>query len=291
MIDKMLPDIDAWIAFFGQADLPVLRHSVNELARLGQDADNTNGRVLAGAILQDPLLTLRVLAYIEKHRRQRQSTDITTIDRAIMMIGITPFFRDFQNLPVVEDRLKPHPQALLGLLKTVARARRSAHWAHDWAMQRRDMDVDEIMLATLLHDVAELMIWIFAPTLALQFRNAQIAQPNQRSAILQEEIYGVPLYQLKLALTEAWRLPSLLALLLDDRQAENPRVRNVKLAVDLARHTANGWTDPALPDDFKGIRDLLRINQEMLVRRLDVDEATAQRLLAMPEPGPDEAMI
>jgi HD-like signal output (HDOD) protein len=291
MIDKMLPDIDAWIAFFGQADLPVLRHSVNELARLGQDADNTNGRVLAGAILQDPLLTLRVLAYIEKHRRQRQSTDITTIDRAIMMIGITPFFRDFQNLPVVEDRLKPHPQALLGLLKTVARARRSAHWAHDWAMQRRDMDVDEIMLATLLHDVAELMIWIFAPTLALQFRNAQIAQPNQRSAILQEEIYGVPLYQLKLALTEAWRLPSLLALLLDDRQAENPRVRNVKLAVDLARHTANGWTDPALPDDFKGIRDLLRINQETLVRRLDVDEATAQRLLAMPEPGPDEAMI
>jgi HD-like signal output (HDOD) protein len=269
----------------------VLRHSVNELARLGQDADNTNGRVLAGAILQDPLLTLRVLAYIEKHRRQRQSTDITTIDRAIMMIGITPFFRDFQNLPVVEDRLKPHPQALLGLLKTVARARRSAHWAHDWAMQRRDMDVDEIMLATLLHDVAELMIWIFAPTLALQFRNAQIAQPNQRSAILQEEIYGVPLYQLKLALTEAWRLPSLLALLLDDRQAENPRVRNVKLAVDLARHTANGWTDPALPDDFKGIRDLLRINQETLVRRLDVDEATAQRLLAMPEPGPDEAMI
>jgi HD-like signal output (HDOD) protein len=291
MIDQPLPDMDAWISFFGQADVPVLRHSVNELARLGQDADNTNGRVLAGAILQDPLLTLRVLAYIEKHRRQRQSTDITTIDRAIMMIGITPFFRDFQNLPVVEDRLKPHPQALLGLLKTVARARRSAHWAHDWAMQRRDMDVDEIMLATLLHDVAELMIWIFAPTLALQFRNAQIAQPNQRSAILQEEIYGVPLYQLKLALTEAWRLPSLLALLLDDRQAENPRVRNVKLAVDLARHTANGWTDPALPDDFKGIRDLLRINQETLVRRLDVDEATAQRLLAMPEPGPDEAMI
>jgi HD-like signal output (HDOD) protein len=291
MIDKKLPDIDAWIAFFGQADLPVLRHSVNELARLGQDADNTNGRVLAGVILQDPLLTLRVLAYIEKHRRQRQSTDITTIDRAIMMIGITPFFRDFQNLPVVEDRLKPHPQALLGLLKTVARARRAAHWARDWSVQRRDMDVDEITLATLLHDVAELMIWIFAPTLALQFRNAQIAQPHQRSAILQEEVYGIPLYQLKLALTEAWRLPSLLAQLLDDRQAENPRVRNVKLAVDLARHTAKGWTDPALPDDFKGIRDLLRINQESLVRRLDVDEATAQKLLAMSEPGPDEAMI
>ena len=128
-------------------------------------------------------------------------------------------------------------------------------------------------------------MWLFAPKLALQVRNAQLAQPNERSATLQEEIYGVPLYRLKLALTEAWRLPELLAQLLDHRQAENPRVRNVKLAVDLARHSADGWNDPALPDDFAAIRDLLRVDQETLVRRLDVDESTAQNLLAMAAAG------
>lgn len=281
MIEQPLPDSDAWIAFFAQADLPVLRYSVNELTRLRENADHTNGRVLAGAILHDPLLTLRVLAYIETHRRQRQTTDITTIDRAIMMIGIMPFFRDFQNLPVVEDQLKEHPQAMVGLFKAITRARQAAHWAHDWAMLRRDVDVDEITLATLLHDIAELMMWLLAPKLALQVRNAQLAQPHQRSAVLQKEIYGVPLYQLKLALTQAWRLPALLAQLVDHRQVENPRVRNVKLAIDLARHSANGWNDSALPDDFKGIRDLLHVNQETLVRRLDVDDATAQGLLAM----------
>ena len=73
--------------------------------------------------------------------------------------------------------------------------------------------------------------------------------------------------------------------MLDHRQAENPRVRNVKLAVDLARHSADGWNDPALPDDFTGIRDLLRVDQETLVRRLDVDESTAQNLLAMAAAG------
>lgn len=285
MIDHPLPDTDAWIAFFARTDLPILRHSINELERLSETADNTNARVLAGVILHDPLLTLRVLAYIEEHRRKRQTTDITTIDRALMMIGITPFFRDFQNLPVAEEQLKEYPSALLGLLKAITRARRASHWARDWAILRRDVDVDEITLATLLHDVAELLMWLFAPKLALQVRNAQLAQPQQRSAILQEEIYGVPLFQLKLALTEAWRLPALLAQLLDHRHAENPRVRNVKLAVDLARHSADGWSDPALPDDFKGIRDLLHINQEALVRRLDVDEATAERLLALATPG------
>lgn len=285
MIDKPLPNCDSWIAVLSQAELPVLRHSVHELERLSENADNTNARVLAGAILHDPLLTLRVLGYIEANRRQRQTTDITTIDRAIMMIGITPFFRDFQNLPVVEEQLKDYPQALLGLLKAMTRARRAAHWAHDWAILRRDVDVDEVTLATLLHDVAELLMWLFAPQLALRVRDAQLALPNQRSAVLQEEIYGVPLHRLKLALVEAWRLPALLIQLLDHQHTDNPRVQNVKLAIDLARHSAKGWNDPALPDDFKGIRGLLHINQETLVRSMNVDEATAQVLLALAEPA------
>ncbi|MCF8177413.1 MAG: HDOD domain-containing protein [Sulfuritalea sp.] len=288
MIEQPIPDSDVWIKHFAQADLPVLRHSINELERLRGKADSVNGRVLAGVVQHDPLLTLRVLAYIAEHRPQKQTTDITTIDRAIMMIGITPFFRDFQNLPIVENQLKAHPQAMLGLLKTIARARRAAHWAHDWSVLRRDADVDEITLATLLHDVAEIMMWLFAPKLALQVRDAQLAQPNMRSAVLQEEIYGVQLSQLRLALVDAWRLPALLVQLLDDKSGENPRVRNVNLAVDLARHSANGWADPAIGDDLKGIRDLLHINQETLVKRLGVDDATLQSLIALEDPAQDK---
>jgi HD-like signal output (HDOD) protein len=282
--ERPLPDVESWLAVFAQSDLPVLRHSVAEIERLRANEENTNGRVLAGVILHDPLLSLRVLAYIEEHRRKRQTTDITTIDRAIMMIGIVPFFRTFTDLPVAETRLAEYPQALLGLLKAIGRARRAAHWAREWAILRRDMDVDEITLATLLHDVAEMMMWLYAPKMALQFRDLQVSQPNRRSAHIQEEVYGIPLNTLKLALSEAWRLPALVVQLLDDRQAENPRVRNVKLAVDLARHAAKGWKDPALPDDFKAIRDLLRVNQDALLRHLNVSDEEAKLILAMDPP-------
>ena len=283
--ERPLPDVAAWLAVFAQSDLPVLRHSVAEIERLRANEENTNGRVLAGVILHDPLLSLRVLAYIEEHRRKRQTTDITTIDRAIMMIGIVPFFRTFTDLPVAESRLAEYPQALLGLLKAIGRARRAAHWAREWAILRRDMDVDEITLATLLHDVAEMMMWLHAPKMALQFRDLQVSHPNRRSALIQEEVYGIPLNPLKLALAEAWRLPALVVQLLDDRQAENPRVRNVKLAVDLARHAAKGWKDPALPDDFKGIRDFLHVNQDSLLRHLNVSDEEAQIILAMDMPS------
>lgn len=285
MIEQHLSDSTAWVDFFSTADLPVLRHSVDELERLRATADATNGRILAEVVMHDPLLTLRVLAYLELHRTQRQTVDIATVDRAIMMIGITPFFRDFQHLPVVEDQLKAHPQALLGLLKAINRARQAAHWARHWAILRRDVDVEEITLAAFLHDLAELLMWLFAPTLALKISAAQRARPHERSAIIQAEIYGVPLYQLKLALAEAWHLPALLIQLMDHRHTENPRVRNVKLAVDLARHSAKGWSDAALPDDFAAIRGLLNINQETLVRHLGVNSATAQALLAMNKPA------
>ena len=290
MIEQPFADLDAWVAYFREANLPVLRHTVQEMERMRANAENVNGRVLSGTILRDPMMTLRVLAYIEANRRARQTTDITTIERAIMMIGIGPFFRDFHDLPQIEEQLRPHPQVLLGLLKVVHRARRAAQWARDWAVIRHDLDVDEITLAALLHDMAELLMWCFAPKIAIQVRDAQNTHRNQRSAIIQTEIYGIPLYQLKMALAETWHLPQLLTQLMDNQHAENPRVRNVKLAVDLARHSANSWNDPALPDDFKGIRELLRIDQPALVRRLGVDEATSAMLLAAHQAAQAEAV-
>lgn len=280
MIEQPLSSLEAWVAYFSQATIPVLRHTAQELESLQGNAEKVNGRVLAGVILHDPLMTLRVLAYIEERRRERQTTDITTIERALMMIGMNPFFRDFQELPQVEDLLKDHPRALLGLLKTINRARRSAHWARDWAILRHDLDVDEITVATLLYDIAEILMWVFAPRLAHKVQEVQQANKQRRSASIQQEIYGVPLFELKSALIKAWHLPELLSALVESRNDTNPRVRNVKLAVDLARHSANGWDDAALPDDYRGIRDLLHISQPTLIRRLGLDDQkTASMLL------------
>jgi HD-like signal output (HDOD) protein len=285
MIAQPLPDLDSWVSFFSEAQLPVLRHTVHELDQLRENAENVNARILAGIILRDPLMTLRVLGYIESHRRKRQTTDINTIERALMMIGITPFFRDFDDLPLVEDQLKPHPKALLGLLKVITRSRKAAHWAREWAVLRHDLDVDEITVAALLHDFPEILMWCFAPTLAIQVRETQLSDRSLRSVNVQTEVYGIALYQLKAELVKTWHLPSLLSMLMSDENAENPRVRNVKFAVDLARHSANGWDDAALPDDFHAIEDLIHIGHDHLLQKLGLDpEQIAQTVPDQPQP-------
>jgi HD-like signal output (HDOD) protein len=280
MVDAPYAGLDSWVAYYSQAQMPVLRHTVIELEKLRGNAEFVNGRVLSSVILQDPLMTLRVLGYIESHRRKSQNADITTIERALMMIGIEPFFREFQNLPLVEDTLKPYPKALLGLLKVIARARHASHWARDWAIIRHDLDVDEITVATLLYDVAEILMWCFAPKLALQVRDMQVADRTLRSVTAQQTVYNITLPELQTELTRIWHLPDLLATLMDRKNAENQRVRNVTLAVDLARHSANGWDDAALPDDYSAIEDLLHISHDALMQKLGLDT------LAVPTANP-----
>lgn len=278
MLEQPLPDLAAWVNYLSLADMPVLRHTAREFARLRENEDRVSGRQVASVILQDPLMTLRVLAYIEAHRRRSQNADITTIDRAVMMIGITPFFRRYEVLPLLEDTLEAHPQAILGLLRVITRARNASLLARDWAVLRHDLDLEEVTVAALLHDSAEILLWCFAPTMMMRVRGMQAQNRSLRSAATQQAVLGICAQDLQLALARAWRLPELLLRLMDEAHATHPRVRNVVCAANLARHLANGWDDAAIPGDLAAASDLLGIGRESLVERIG-------RVIGMPPPA------
>ena len=64
---------------------------------------------------------------------------------------------------------------------------------------------------------------------------------------------------------------------MDDANAHLPRVQNVRLAVNLARHSTTDWGDAALPDDFAAIEKLLHISRETLLSRLNLTEEFAEK--------------
>ncbi|MHB8787976.1 MAG: HDOD domain-containing protein [Thauera sp.] len=286
LLEHPLPSVQAYVEAFSNADLPVLRHTVRAFAALRESGENVGARHLTGIVLADPLMTMRLLTHLERHRRQSQNHDITTIERAVMMMGVEPFFAAFSDLPTVEDALGAQPRALIGVLKVIARARRAADYARDFAVIRRDLDVQEIVVATLLHEATEIMCWIHAPMLTLQISENQQQHRGLRSAAAQRAVFGVSAAELQLALIRAWHLPELLVSLLDDRQQDNPRVRTIQLAADFARHLGNGWGDAALPDDIAALEALLHLAREPLLHRLGVPEEMRARFLpAAPPPA------
>ena len=274
MIEQALVNIEAWVTLFSESSLPILRHTRRQLDEMFANIDNVSARELAQVVLQDPIMSVRVLAYIQPMGGKRLQHEITTIAGAIMMSGIEPFFNRFNNLPTIENALKDSaPQAWLGVMQVIRRAQRAAEYAYDWAVWRHDINAEEVRLAALLHDLAEILIWCFAPKLALQALAMRKEHPTMRSAAIQTQILGFPLLDLQQALCHAWHLPDLLKDLMDDEHAQAARSRNVTLAVRLARHSAQGWTDPALPDDYKEIGELLHLLPEAVMQRLGVPVA------------------
>ncbi|WP_341678297.1 HDOD domain-containing protein [Niveibacterium sp. SC-1] len=275
MLSKPFTELSSYVSYFRNIDIPVLRRTERVLAELRRDEDIVSARQIAAAVLDDPLMALRLLAYLQRNRGRNQNHDITTIDRAIMMIGLTPFFRQFGILPTAEEHLAKHPKALIGLLKVINRAKRASVFARDFALLRHDIDVDEVTVAALLHEVAEILCWSFAPELIQQTQALQQANPGMRSALAQKATLGVAIADLQVALVREYQLPELLIALMDPANAENPRVRTVVLACDLARHSALGWTDEALPDDFRAISTLIRTPPWMVMERVGVPPDSA----------------
>ena len=272
MLDHPLPDTDAWVLLFSNNTLPVLRVTKRHLDEMRADLENVDARELARVILQDPIMTVRVLAYIQPLRSRSLQHDITTIAGAVMMAGMQPFFRRFEDLPTIEDMLKGcDSHALLGVLHIIRRAQRAADYAQDWAIWRHDLNMEEVRIAALLHDLAEILVWCFAPRLGLDIQAQQNANPAMRSADAQRNTLGLSFQDIQTELCKVWHLPQLLQTLIDDSQTNQGRVRNVELAVRLARHSAHGWSDAALPDDYVDIGKLLNITPEAVRQRLRLE--------------------
>lgn len=268
MLEHPLATLDDYVLYLTQADLPVLRVTARELEQARENSERVTVQDLTRIIFRDPLMAVKVLSYIQPLHGKALQSEIRTVGGAVMMLGIEPFFRHFQQQPVLEILLAGHQDIFLGVLKRIRRAQRAAHFAHTWATWRHDLNIDEVTLAALLHDLAEILLWGLAPGLGRAVDQLQQDHPGLRSVEAQARIFGITAHELQHALCAHWNLPQLLRQLMDDEHAELPQVRTVTLAVNLARHTTNGWQDPAIPDDLLAIGELLHLGPEGLQEHL-----------------------
>lgn len=272
-------DVSGWARLFDPQTLPVLAETAQAIEEWRAHEDAVDAHLLGQVIGRDPLMTLKVFAAVGAltHRRGRDDTrgEVETVTAALVLLGIGPFFRHFGPQPVVEDWLRQFPGAQQGFDAVLRRANRAAAFAIGFAAHRGDHDAPVIHEAALLHDFAELLLWLRAPSWALEMARKQQADPTLRSAEVQREHLNVELVDLQHTLMVAWRLPSMLIRITDDRHAQDPQVRNVVLAIRVARHSAIDWDNAALPDDVRDIADLLQLG-EVPTRRLlrDIDDET-----------------
>ena len=262
-------DVAGWADLFDHAHLPVLASTAAALEDMRAVEDAVDAHQLAEAIDSDPLMTLKVLAHVAHLRRGREGSEVETVTEALVMLGIPPFFRTFGPQAVVQQRLAALPDALAGFLHVLRRSHRAARFAMGFAVHRMDHDAPVLHEAALLHGFAELLLWLQAPAMALQIQQRQAADSTLRSATAQQAVLHIELSDLQHLLMRRWRLPSLLVHATDEHaQSHTSQARNVLLAIRVARHSAQGWDNAALPDDVHAVAELLQLSTDAALRLL-----------------------
>lgn len=256
-------------------ELPVLRRTIAEISRLGARGEKMSTTELASVILRDPLMTLKVLQVANGARSRHFGSEITTVEHALLMLGIPPFFSHFSKLTAVEDRLQEQQQALTGLMKAFSRAYHAAYQAQDWAILRTDIKAEEVYIAALLFSMAEMLMWCLAPELAQRIESAARSGKNAEAA--QKEALGFMLREVRPALASAWGLPELPLDLMDCANVGNSRTLNVLLAVSLARHADSGWHGSEIEVDMEEAAAFLRAPLDDTVTLIHRNAVSAAR--------------
>ncbi len=264
-MQQVIKGLDQWVSFLSRAEIPVLKQTSRDLATLIEDQNRLSARAVALVIAVDPFMTVKLLRYLQEHKHRSQKSELVQIEQALIMMGVEAFFNKVPAQPLVQDALKGQTEALIQLLYVIHRAHRASEYAYDWAVRLTDLHFEEIRIAALLHDLAEMLMWCFAPAEMLEIRAMQMRDKSLRTRAVQEQVFGFNLLDMQKQLVKNWQLPELLLTLMDDACSNHQRVRNVVLAVNLARHSANGWDDAALPDDYADIATLLRMKPEQVM--------------------------
>ncbi|MBK8017460.1 MAG: HDOD domain-containing protein [Betaproteobacteria bacterium] len=270
-------DMNDLVQALGQKETPVLASTAEAMSALRRDEDKISARDISRVVLRDPLMTLRVLRFAEAKRGAKQLADITTVEHAVMMHGITTFMRAHAQTTPLEVSLAKDRLALDGALRVISRAQHASAFARAIAFQRHDIESDEVIISALLHDLAELLLWCHMPREESEIRYIVDNARGVRSTSAQRLILGFTHTDLQLALARMWNLPELLCRLMDDDHADHPRVINVVTAAALARHLDHGWNDPALPDDYARVQKMCGMSLDASQRLVTSAALTAAR--------------
>jgi HD-like signal output (HDOD) protein len=267
-----------WIAHIRERDMPAFAATVAAVRDVTGDERASASR-LARVILQDAALTTRVLKLANSafHNPTRQG--ISTISRAIVVLGFDLVADIALGVALVDAMLSGGVRGRV--VQEMARSFHAAVQARALAQLRRDPRAEEIFIATLLARVGEMAFWCFGGTAAERL-DGLLSQPSGCSAeAVQVTELGFRLHQLSVGLAREWRLGALLSGVLEGRGRPGPAEQAVQLGHKLALAAEQGWTGPEMAAMLAEIGEFAGVAPEALLPQLAREAEQAARIVTV----------
>lgn len=274
----------AWVTYLSKVELPVL---ANTLRRINELTDSRNSTVneLANVILNDAQLTSQVLRLSNTVFYNQTRTQVSTVSRAITLIGFDAVKSMAISSLIVDTLLKrndrPH------LLRCLARAIHAAVQARCLMPKRNETALEEVFIGALLMNIGELAFWSCETEQATELEER--LRLDETPVEAQKAVLHTTFTEITRGLVEAWSLGPFIKDVVSPGQANSLGSSLVRNCVDMARLSEQGWSGPHMDKALERlgkdigespavVRDQLKVNASEAMRvavSLGIPQVTA----------------
>jgi HD-like signal output (HDOD) protein len=250
---KAKPNLGQWIKRVAEQEMPIFGRTVESVLSVAHNEDSTVSE-LARVVLQDSAMTARVLKLVNSSLYNPSSEPISTISRAILLLGFDNV-RDLSLSVALIDSFVKGPQRSK-LDEEMAQSIHAAVQARNIARERGDRSPEEVFIATLLYRIGQMAFWCFGGELADELLSAQQSAQG-RPEECEKKVLGFTLKDLSWGLAREWRLSGLLKQSLQGTVSQTPRTRTIALSHELAEAARSGWKHEGVQRLVAEVADLL----------------------------------
>ncbi|EGV50006.1 HDOD domain-containing protein [endosymbiont of Riftia pachyptila] len=253
--------LNSWLTRLANKPLPALQRTLTRVRDL-LNKPNASHSTFAAVVQYDPGFSLYLFQQLNR-QPNRPREPICNIHNALPLIGMGLLERAVIELTPLESQLKG--PARRGLLGCYSRAAHAAIYAESIAQRQGQRHPKDFATAALLHELAEMSLWLAAPEQLRDMGQAISRGDGREDAAL--ETFGFTLEALNLALGGRWELPELVQESQRLFNSFQPKALSVMLCIALARSSAESWSGEETQE-----------NIELLGEFLNIPEAKAQAL-------------
>ena len=265
--------LNAWIERIRDQELPIFGRTAEQIRAL-TDNDKAAVSQLADAILCDPGMTAKLLRIANSVIFNTSGIQITTISRAVLMLGFNMVRQVALSVAFVDALLRgPVRKRVLREMGRACHAATQARWL---ASRRHDAQPEEVFIAALLYRFGEMAFWCLAGETGDELEAALRHNPNTPGDA-EQSLLGFRLNQLTIAMAHDWRVSPLLQSVLKGTYPKRSREQTVVLAFRLAEDSESGWRSERARARLKDIAEYLQQPLEEIadpVMKNAVDAAT-----------------
>lgn len=263
---------DAWIERISVQEMPALCATVRMLEKMAQD-DNMSLADLGKSILHDNGLTTRILRVANSVTYSRGSNQVTTISRAVVLLGFNALKQICITAKLVDSLLKSHDisqPVYERLLRLIAQSFHAAMLARMILADYDEATREEAYIAALLHNLGESAFWSMGGPITEQLdEKLRKAQSNDGEVI--REVLGTSFMKISAGLASSWNMGSMLQLSLKDPERRTPELQAIAEANTLSALLLNPKTTPAqIEQELHVLGTLMKLDSKEVKKRAKI---------------------